>query len=141
MMVSTSGLLDDALDWAVAKALGHELKVRSWKDITDTLDPVEDADTIAFHRERNTVRVSAKQFPSAGWYPNPRYSTNWAHGGPIIDRERIRLDPRESEWKAQGWYDEGFRDFFGPTALIAAMRCYVTTKLGDTIDIPEELLS
>jgi hypothetical protein len=27
----------------------------------------------------------------------------------------------------------------GPTPLIAAMRCYVASKLGDYIDIPEEL--
>jgi hypothetical protein len=27
----------------------------------------------------------------------------------------------------------------GPTPLIAAMRCYVASKLGDEIDIPEEL--
>ncbi len=28
----------------------------------------------------------------------------------------------------------------GPTPLIAAMRCYVASKLGDEVDIPEELL-
>jgi hypothetical protein len=27
----------------------------------------------------------------------------------------------------------------GPTPLIAAMRCYVASKLGDEVDIPEEL--
>jgi hypothetical protein len=30
--------------------------------------------------------------------------------------------------------------WFGPTPLIAAMRCYVASKLGDDINIPEELL-
>jgi hypothetical protein len=29
---------------------------------------------------------------------------------------------------------------YGPTSLIAAMRCYVTSKLGETAEIPEELL-
>jgi hypothetical protein len=29
----------------------------------------------------------------------------------------------------------------GPTPLIAAMRCYVASKLGDTVEIPEELLT
>ena len=28
---------------------------------------------------------------------------------------------------------------FGPTPLIAAMRCYVTSKLGDEVEIPEAL--
>jgi hypothetical protein len=28
---------------------------------------------------------------------------------------------------------------YGPTPLIAAMRCYVAAKLGDTVEIPEDL--
>ena len=27
----------------------------------------------------------------------------------------------------------------GPTPLIAAMRCYVASKLGDEVDVPDEL--
>jgi len=27
----------------------------------------------------------------------------------------------------------------GPTPLIAAMRCYVASRLGDTVEIPEEI--
>jgi len=30
-------------------------------------------------------------------------------------------------------------DAMGPTALIAAMRCWVLRKLGPTIDVPDEL--
>jgi hypothetical protein len=28
---------------------------------------------------------------------------------------------------------------YGPTPLIAAMRCYVASKLGDEVELPEEL--
>jgi hypothetical protein len=28
---------------------------------------------------------------------------------------------------------------FAPTPLIAAMRCYVASKMGDEIELPEEL--
>ncbi|MNW06473.1 hypothetical protein D3C71_2028910 [compost metagenome] len=28
----------------------------------------------------------------------------------------------------------------GPTPLIAAMRCYVASRVGDEVDLPEELL-
>jgi hypothetical protein len=28
---------------------------------------------------------------------------------------------------------------YGPTPLIAAMRCYVASRLGDEVDVPEEL--
>jgi hypothetical protein len=37
-------------------------------------------------------------------------------------------------------YDGSEHHATGPTLLIAAMRCFVASKLGDTIDIPEELL-
>jgi hypothetical protein len=28
----------------------------------------------------------------------------------------------------------------GPTPLIAAMRCYVASKMGDEVDVPDELV-
>lgn len=75
------------------------------------------------------------------WPRLRRYSpsTDWSQGGPIIEREEIALWPDEEG----GFFasaDEGRgRDYRGSTPLIAAMRCYVASKLGDTIDIPEEL--
>ena len=64
------------------------------------------------------------------------YSTDWSQSGPIIERERINLEPFSNingeQWSADGEWDS-------PTPLIAAMRCYVASKLGDNIDIPEEL--
>ena len=73
----------------------------------------------------------------------PSYSTDWAQGGPIIERERITLiHPRWDGWTAHK-YDDRVEDesytLDGPTPLIAAMRCYVASKLGDDVDIPEEL--
>lgn len=65
-----------------------------------------------------------------------RPSTNWAQAGPIIERERIRLDPR-GVWVAG--HDSSNDEYLGPTPLIAAMRCYVASKLGNDISIPEEL--
>jgi hypothetical protein len=74
--------------------------------------------------------------------PYPHYSTNWAQGGPIIEREKIRLD---TTWNCEDGYWSARMDtvggwWLGDTPLIAAMRCYVASKLGDTVDIPEELL-
>jgi hypothetical protein len=66
-------------------------------------------------------------------------STDWAFGGPIIERETITVeytgDP--DTWCACIMADQ---EVYGPTALIAGMRCYVASVLGDTIDIPEELI-
>ena len=67
------------------------------------------------------------------WYPQ----ANWSQGGPIIEREIARLEDLGDEgWEACGY---GFTAT-GPTPLIAAMRCYVASKLGDEVDVPEELV-
>ena len=70
-----------------------------------------------------------------------RYSTDWAQGGPIIEREGITLRSciDGAAWDAELAYEETILAP-GPTPLIAAMRCYVASKLGDEVDIPEELL-
>ena len=71
----------------------------------------------------------------------PYYSTDWAIGGPIIESYRIttqfdgdgiRCDLTTDD----GGFFEGFDESF---PLVAAMRCYVASVLGDTVDIPEEL--
>lgn len=76
-----------------------------------------------------------------GWEPIDNWglpSTDWEMGGPIIERERItvRADfstEQPGEWAAMckaGGYGEG------PTFLIAAMRAYVASKLGDEVELP-----
>ena len=68
-----------------------------------------------------------------GLTDDERYSTNWAQGGPIIEREGMGVFKLGY---VRGWAS-GFQS--GPTPLIAAMRCYVASKLGDEVEIPEEL--
>ena len=64
------------------------------------------------------------------------YSTDWSQGGPIIEREMISIEWTGEDWMAYIFHDE---ECFGPTPLIAAMRCYVASKLGDEVEVPEEL--
>ncbi len=102
--MKTSELTGAALDWAVAKCEG---------------------------RPHSYAVVDVKGEPpltAAVFTP----STDWAWGGPIIEREGIALIP--------GWTAErpGF-SADGDTPLIAAMRCYVASKLGDEIDVPKEI--
>lgn len=70
------------------------------------------------------------------------YSSNWADGGPIIEREKISLSYRaivgDSYWAAE--IDRPLCQEYGLTPLIAAMRCYVASKLGDEVDVPDELV-
>jgi hypothetical protein len=75
------------------------------------------------------------------------YSTEWAFGGPIIDRKgigllKVRNRLPHQQWEA-GEEGETETEFWGivcgPTPLIAAMRCYVMGELGDEVDVPDEL--
>jgi hypothetical protein len=77
--------------------------------------------------------VTSSEWGMWGW------ATDWAQGGPLIDRERISVASIDPHWQASmpSTIYQGEQD--GPTPLIAAMRCYVASKLGDTIDIPNEL--
>jgi hypothetical protein len=70
---------------------------------------------------------------SQSWHP----STNWAQGGPIIEREYIWLEINEGQCYA---HKNGLKFYEGETPLIAAMRCYVTSKLGLKVDVPDELI-
>ena len=91
----------------------------------------------------------------AGEYPHllasgfrpPRYSTDWSQGGPIVEREGMHVDClrvadhyRPAIWEA--WpYATGTKHIQqGPKPLIAAMRCYVASKLGDEMEVPDELM-
>ncbi len=68
-----------------------------------------------------------------------RPSTSWAQAGPIIKREM-----RDGTTFGAMYYDIGAGQsgagLHGPTPLIAAMRCFVASKLGDVVEIPNELL-
>lgn len=68
------------------------------------------------------------------------YSTDWSLAGPIIERERIATFPTLdlALWNAGTIASSAMHH--GPTPLVAAMRCYVASKLGDDIDIPAELM-
>jgi hypothetical protein len=62
----------------------------------------------------------------------PGYSTDWGSGGYIIERERIDLNTTVDGWEA---FDSIEAKYAGPTPLIAAMRAWVQSKLGDEVEI------
>ena len=68
------------------------------------------------------------------WYAP---STDWAQGGPIIERENICLWSEGYDWEAK--IHIGSLAEWDAYPLIAAMRCYVASKMGDEVEIPEEL--
>lgn len=119
MKIKTSELTGAALDWAVCKAEGDEL----------------------------AARVIEYPNQAKHYFPTISPSTDWARSGPIIEREEIGISRRApclegEEWEARGSVTAkgaGYRWAKGPTPLIAAMRCYVASRLGDEVEIPEEL--
>jgi hypothetical protein len=76
----------------------------------------------------------------------PCYSTDWAQGGPIIEREWLDITPWPNEsredirWHCQQHDSANDCAQYGSTPLEAAMRCYVASKLGNEVDIPDELM-
>lgn len=90
------------------------------------------------------------------WLPIDSYkpSTNWAQGGPIIEREEIELRVlpnsfTESEhlnfldgdsWEANIWpADRDAIACCGTSPLIAALRSFCVSRLGEVVEVPEEL--
>jgi hypothetical protein len=112
MKLKTSELHGAALDWAVAKCENEEVSL-----VKGQLET---------------------RWTENGWSP----SSNWAQGGPIIEREWVSVEKRDNElhWSATLRFANGNRTRErGPTPLIAAMRCYVMSQLGDEVEIPDEL--
>lgn len=71
--------------------------------------------------------------------PLPKYSTDWAAGGPVIERERINPLPYCAFPFGLPWYATVYGQHrrwkegeYGDTALIASMRAWVAYRLGDT---------
>lgn len=115
--MKTAELTGAALDWAVAKCEGVGVDIDDHSTCPIVLNTVED---MHFY---------------GGWVFKPSF--DWSQGGPIIEREGFDLSRAGRLW----WVRLGdTQTFTGPTPLIAAMRCYVASKLGDTVEIPSELL-
>ena len=111
MEMKTSELTGAALDWAVAKCEGFKYEMY----------------------EHNRKKWENGLHRPQHWQP----STDWAQGGTIIEREKIALDFDGKKWCASNNHKPLAN--YGLTPLIAAMRCYVVSKLGDTVDVPKEL--
>lgn len=131
MLIKTSTLIGPALDWAVAKCEGF------------TSEYEDDVGDFWIERTNHTYTGLA---PFGYLKEALHFHTDWSQGGPIIERERISIAYEPSmvyddscRWKALAAMSNNEHQY-GPTSLIAAMRCYVASKLGDTVEIPKELL-
>ena len=126
MKVKTADLIGPALDWAVAVVEGLT-EEHAW----------------------TTIEIFKAIRAGGGYW----YSTDWSAAGPLIERDCIGLEKHRLEgqrqWAACDWHPvvihghtclERSKYVYGPTPLIAAMRCVVAANLGDEVDVPDELV-
>ena len=123
MKIKTKDLTGAALDWLVAKA-------------DENLHPKGDVRLL----DGKVFTIEPGNYEQSDRWQRYSPSTSWAQGGPILDRERITI---------RQWTDMPISHAYmphdgapwgaGPTPLIAAMRCYVASKLGREVEVPEEL--
>ena len=119
MKIKTSELTGPALDWAVAKCKGQAL-----------LDPNNNEWEYCWNLLGD----------NSGNYYFP--SSDWSQGGLLMERERISLRAGHSGWwvaSILNLNDDATFSMGGSTPLIAAMRCFVASKLGEEVEIPEKL--
>ncbi|AXQ48937.1 MULTISPECIES: DUF2591 domain-containing protein [Pseudomonas] len=124
--VKTADLAGEALGWAIGKAEGLDLQLAPpgyngvpWR---------------VFARYQGEAIVHTKRF-------NPW--EDWAVGGPLIEKRMVSLHcPQSTDDVWAGWVitDKGEFCQAGDSALIAASRAIVAAKLGDTVQVPKELM-
>jgi hypothetical protein len=125
----------EALDLWVAKAEGY-----AFVDTPEAIGWAAFGKTgpVIFRGHAGQLGVSGETL-NGPWAP----STNWAQGGPIIEREEIMIckdgidvwgamcggmwHPGDESSLEQGGYQ-------GATPLIAAMRAYVASKFGEEVE-------
>lgn len=138
--VKTADLKFGALDWCIARVEGIEVEL--------TPPNYGDGTSLVFIK---------------GAEPLYRPSTNWEQGGPLIEKYKVSISPPTSPVhrnfgymdKRNGYAEAGVwgSTIFGKerkyrrtafhhpdSPLVAAMLAIVQSELGDTIQVPKELM-
>lgn len=129
--MKTEELTGRALEWAIATCEGWvNLRWYNWAYLMDN----ESELVMDLGNGRGTTSLE------------DMHLLGWNQAGPIIEREKICTHPAEVDgiWEALIWSEDTNQGYLyasqGPTLLVAAMRCYVVSKLGREVDVPKELL-
>ena len=121
MKIKTADLTGPALDWMVATIEGYGGLRRNPHAFDQSL--------IMNRGDGQCVLFSSLN-----------YHADWSQGGPLIEREWIELGAYHDQWRAVFHGEEGSIHQDGPTPLVAAMRCLVASRLGDGVEVPDELM-
>ena len=132
MIINTSELSGKALDWAVAQAIGCKVNYCVHAECL-LAEPMQWIDGCSFGGE-------------TAWMPTKK----WSQCGPLIEEFNIDFqtcisdgDNETNESKlAYFIHPESYLviDIHGETHLIAACRAIVAAFIGDTVEVPDELI-
>ena len=115
--MKASGLEGAALNWAVATALGFQNVESQWGDVVSQ-DP---NDAVA--------------------YDVHEYTDNWEAAGQMIDLHGISvIQDKNGAWSAECRTHPEVGSIAGPSPIIAALRVYVSLRLGEQVDVPRDIL-
>ena len=161
--IKVSDATNIQLDWLVAKCEGHAVVVLTIQEQRDRW--FEDVPPENLEKETTeydlyfapTVKPKICIASEGGYKRTPhhseapmlygkgiprfQYSTSWSQMGPIIEQERISITFQGTHWWAAHGdpNDEETMGYAALTPLIAAARCYIVSKLGEAVEVPEEL--
>ena len=119
MKIKTSELSGMALLWAVNKA------------------------TPSILNDQKAFRLRPDQFIKDWDHGKYDSALSWTGIGRLIEREGIDLLKDGSKWTAlkTASADHPHLRLSGPDPRSAVMRCFVASKLGDEVDVPDELMT
>ena len=134
MKIKVSQAQGLALDWMVARCIGvpkRELFIQKWSGSLFRRNLDEDGNL-------NGAYTTG---------PDLLFSRKWEAGGKVIEKmlaspealvieHTQRADP-EQRYVAS--LNRLHRFCFGPTPIIAAMRCFVSSRMGDEVEVPDEV--
>jgi hypothetical protein len=134
MKIKTSELTGRALDWAVAKTWVREYDAEGSRQ------------RIVFRGDQVVIE-QRKPGEMTDFYYTP--STDWAYGGPLIERFGVHLcsdidnrGPTELDWEAliQSPMRRKTWKAVAGSPLVAACRVIVRKVIGAKVDVPDELV-
>ena len=119
--IKVSEATNTQLDWLVAKCEGHRVGIYNTGEVYLIDTP---------WKNKNTIK----------WIAVFRPSSAWSQMGPIIERERISIRFWDNTQVVHTYMPNSGAEWSeGPTALIAAARCYVVSRVGEFTEVPDEL--
>lgn len=127
MKILTNKLTGTPLNYSVARAVWGEPSMR------------REATLLCFQWKDENGKVRSVASGATVDEFNPYGS--WTDAGPVIEKLLIEITPVPGEVFASIADEHGHREYFVDTSMrCAAMRAAAASKLGDLVEIPDELL-